>query len=405
MADLNANNIKEENPVVVPEGTGDSTSTDSILDLTASTADLQKELDLQFKEREERRKEIEDELETETKRQKTLREKATKFISTRPSREDELQKELASLGVKEDIEQVRSLITEVGSLRSQLNKIDEAKAQAIEGLAGQGRGIPISIIRGQQAKTERQFNIRRAAVAAELGAKAATAEALRGNAQFAFKLAQDTVNAIVFDFEQKAKDFEDLFEFNQDIIDSLSKEQKSILETQRDDAKDELERRREEAETVSKLMIDNPNAGVLPTDSITTASEKVAKAGGSIAARQETRLGEDGGTVFTSTQENKGASRAGMTIGEFDQLSSDVKNFFVNAPTKSVSAVKESIAGVKDGSLDVEKEKEEIDESNLIDAVKTYVKEQLDIAATAPTAVKKPGFFANTWNAIKSAFK
>ena len=293
MADLNANNIKEENPVVVPEGTGDSTSTDSILDLTASTADLQKELDLQFKEREERRKEIEDELETETKRQKTLREKATKFISTRPSREDELQKELASLGVKEDIEQVRSLITEVGSLRSQLNKIDEAKAQAIEGLAGQGRGIPISIIRGQQAKTERQFNIRRAAVAAELGAKAATAEALRGNAQFAAKLAQDTVNAIVFDYQQKVNDYEDLFEYNQDIIDGLTTEQKDILEQQRGDAKDELERRREEATIVSGMMIDNPNAGILPTDDLATASQKVARAGGSIEARREARLLQD----------------------------------------------------------------------------------------------------------------
>ena len=292
---LNANDIQEENPAVVPENTGDTTSTDRILDLTASTADLQEELDRQFEEKEVRRGEVETELEAERKKQKTLREKATDFIRTRPSREDELKGELTRLGVEDDIQQVRSLITEVGSLRIQLNKIDEAKALAIEGLAGQGRGIPLSIIRGQQAKTERQYNIRRAAVAAELGAKAATAEALRGNAEFAAKLAQDTVDAIVFDYQQKVNDYEDLFEYNQDIIDGLTTEQKGILEQQRDDAKDELERRREESTIVSGMMIDNPNAGVLPTDSLAIASQKVAKAGGGLEARREARLLQEAG--------------------------------------------------------------------------------------------------------------
>jgi hypothetical protein len=406
MADLNANDIQEENPAVVPENTGDTTSTDRILDLTASTADLQEELDRQFEEKEVRRGEVETELEAERKKQKTLREKATDFISTRPSREDELKGELTRLGVEDDIQQVRSLITEVGSLRIQLNKIDEAKALAIEGLAGQGRGIPLSIIRGQQAKTERQYNIRRAAVAAELGAKAATAEALRGNAEFAAKLAKDTVDAIVFDYQQKVNDYEDLFEYNQDIIDGLTTEQKGILEQQRDDAKDELERRREESTIVSGMMIDNPNAGVLPTDSLAIASQKVAKAGGSLAARQEERLNQGGGdTTFSSTQSNKGASRAGMTIQEFEGLESDVKNFFINAPTDVIQQAKSAIEAVKTGEEDAEEVKQEIEEGNLTDAVKSYFKEQIDIAATAPTAGKKPGFFANTWNAIKTALR
>jgi len=111
MADeLNANNIQEENPIVVPGNEGDSTSTDRILDLTASTADLQGELDKQFEEREVRRGEISTELDTERARQKTLREKAKDFISTRPSREEELSSELTRLGVEGDIAQVRTLM-------------------------------------------------------------------------------------------------------------------------------------------------------------------------------------------------------------------------------------------------------------------------------------------------------
>jgi|TARA_R100001530_G_scaffold21901_2_gene18006 hypothetical protein len=291
MADLNANNIQEENPVVVPENTGDTTSIDHILDSTASTADIEKGLARESQRKADRAKEIETELPSAIEKDKEDRKGFLSFQKTRPSREKELREELASLGVTEDIETVRGLVGEVGALREQLNKIDEAKALAIEGLAGQGRGIPLSIIRGQQAKTERQYNIRRAAVAAELGAKAATAEALRGNAEFAAKLAQDTVDAIVFDYQQKVNDYEDLFEYNQDIIDGLTTEQKGILEQQRDDAKDELERRREESTIVSGMMIDNPNAGVLPTDSLAIASQKVAKAGGSLEARREARLG------------------------------------------------------------------------------------------------------------------
>jgi len=295
MADLNANNIQEENPVVVPENTGDTTSIDHILDSTASTADIEKGLARESQRKADRAKEIETELPSAIEKDKEDRKGFLSFQKTRPSREKELREELASLGVTEDIETVRGLVGEVGALREQLNKIDEAKALAIEGLAGQGRGIPLSIIRGQQAKTERQYNIRRAAVAAELGAKAATAEALRGNAEFAAKLAQDTVDAIVFDYQQKVNDYEDLFEYNQDIIDGLTTEQKGILEQQRDDAKDELERRREESTIVSGMMIDNPNAGVLPTDSLAIASQKVAKAGGSLEARREARLLQEAG--------------------------------------------------------------------------------------------------------------
>jgi len=406
MADLNANDIQEENPAVVPENTGDTTSIDHILDSTASTADIEKGLARESQRKADRAKEIETELPSAIEKDKEDRKGFLSFQKTRPSREKELREELASLGVTEDIETVRGLVGEVGALREQLNKIDEAKALAIEGLAGQGRGIPLSIIRGQQAKTERQYNIRRAAVAAELGAKAATAEALRGNAEFAAKLAQDTVDAIVFDYQQKVNDYEDLFEYNQDIIDGLTTEQKGILEQQRDDAKDELERRREESTIVSGMMIDNPNAGVLPTDSLAIASQKVAKAGGSLAARQEERLNQGGGdTTFSSTQSNKGASRAGMTIQEFEGLESDVKNFFINAPTDVIQQAKSAIEAVKTGEEDAEEVKQEIEEGNLTDAVKSYFKEQIDIAATAPTAGKKPGFFANTWNAIKTALR
>ena len=403
MADeLNANNIQEENPIVVPGNEGDSTSTDRILDLTASTADLQGELDKQFEEREVRRGEISTELDTERARQKTLREKAKDFISTRPSREEELSSELTRLGVEGDIAQVRTLITEVGALRNQLNVIDEAKASAIESLSGQGRGIPASIIRGQQAKIARQFNIRRAAVAAELGAKAATAEALRGNAQFAAKLAQDTVNAIVFDFEQKSKDFEDLFEFNQDIIKGLTTEQRGILETQRSDAKSELERRREEATTVSGLMIDNPNAGVLPTDDIATASTKVAEAGGSLDARQEERLGSGGGgDRFTTSQENKGASKAGMSIEEFNSLPDDVRNFYVSKSDTGIQVIKETVQGLIDGKIDLQDEIDALDASQLPEAIKSHLKERYSIVSPQTKEEKKGGIIKGTWNAIK----
>ena len=82
MADLNANNIQEENPVVVPENTGDTTSIDHILDSTASTADIEKGLARESQRKADRAKEIETELPSAIEKDKEDRKGFLSFQKT-----------------------------------------------------------------------------------------------------------------------------------------------------------------------------------------------------------------------------------------------------------------------------------------------------------------------------------
>lgn len=210
------------------------------------------------------------------------------------------------LGIPTSLDEIKVLIGETDSLRSQINQLNTEEATMIEGTIGQGRGISQTIIDGQQAKIQRQFAIRRNALAAELGARTATIQALQGNISIAQKMLEQAVSAKIYESEQKVQDYKDLIEFNKDIISSLDEETQKLLDRQYEEAKKARDDAKADAEKVAQLMIDNPGAGVKIGDSVAEAARKVAAAGGSIAARQEKRLGAQGGTgSLTPTQSNE----------------------------------------------------------------------------------------------------
>ncbi len=112
----------------------------------------------------------------------------------------------------------------------------------------------------------------------------------------------------------------------------------------------------------------------------------------------------DGGTKFTTTQENKGASNAGMDPATFKALNSTIKNFFVNPPMgknaegKSVPVrdiFRAALQDVKDGKDSAENVAQEITDSNLPQEVKTYYLDQMPLDSEI-----KQGFLARVWSAI-----
>jgi len=109
---------------------------------------------------------------------------------------------------------------------------------------------------------------------------------------------------------------------------------------------------------------------------------------------------------FTKTQENTGASNAGVSISTFKDMDEDLKNFYVNNPmsnqtndnNKSLSvndSILQAIQNVKDGTERSADVADEINDSNLAPSVKQYFISQLPL-----TDVEKEGYWSKIWKAI-----
>jgi hypothetical protein len=122
-----------------------------------------------------------------------------------------------------------------------------------------------------------------------------------------------------------------------------------------------------------------------------------------------TKSSGGGTTEFTSTQENKGASNAGMDIATFQALDDDIKNYFVNTPSgtdpdtdKSVPMTKifaSYIAKIESGDISPEEVAQLITDSQLPEAVKHYYIDNLPIAPE-----KKDSWYSKIWGGVKSTF-
>jgi hypothetical protein len=114
----------------------------------------------------------------------------------------------------------------------------------------------------------------------------------------------------------------------------------------------------------------------------------------------------DGITTFTDTQENKGASNAGMDIATFKALDSDIKNYFINVPSGTDPTTEKSapmtkifsdyMAKIRNGDISPEDVAQLITDSALPEAVKHYYIDNLPLAPE-----KKDGFFSQIWGMVK----
>lgn len=297
---LNASQIVDQPGVVIPNGVVNPNAPQKILD-GATTPPPTPEETVAANTTEKRNL-------SEEQRQLLLKQQAA-----RPDISAMIVAKSAELGIPMALEEIQTIIGETSDLRTQINQLNSEEATMLENTTGQGRGIPLSILEGEQGKIQRQFAIRRNALSAELGARTATIQALQGNISLAQKTIETAVSAKIYEAEQKVQDYKNLYDFNGDIIESLDEETRKILDRQYTEAQQELKDKREDRDKVAQLMIDNPNAGITLDDSVDEAALKVSKKGGSLAARQEARLGRTAGgsnglTPTQSTEANAAVS-------------------------------------------------------------------------------------------------
>lgn len=299
---FSADDIQETSPLAFADRTADTSSISSIFDMTASAGELARLQDEQFKRDEKKNQQDESRLAQAEDTQDTYRSNIEKLMADRPNTRRLLEEGRAEFGVDEDLGLLRSLTPEVAALRTRLAQLTTEGQLAVEAEAGQGRGIPLTIVRGAQAKVQRQYAIRQAGVAAELGAKAATIQALQGNIGLAEKLINSAIDAEVYDFTQQLQDYNDLYDMNQDVVNNLDAKTKEFLDRKRNDLKTELANKRQTMQQVGQLHMEYPTAGILLTDTLEEAQQKVAMAGGTYAARKAAKALGDSGELGGSIQ-------------------------------------------------------------------------------------------------------
>ena len=294
-----------------------------------------------------------------------------------------------------------------------------------------GGSFTTGILRGELSLIDRQFNSRIAAKAAQALVVAQQLTGLREDVQLSNQIATQITNLAIHDQEQKVRDFEWTFDTYQDLFQIMDRRETEEWNRSYQLAQDE----RDAAKEVAQLMANNPNAGIVMTDTFEEASQKIAQSGGTaefqLELARETRLGaegvatgftktqrlkleqaglvdasrqeqldflygDEGKPVFTQTQLNKGAATAMMSMEEFLGLDPDTQNFFINN-SSTVNAKVKLINEDKENNEDPTEIEREISGSNAPDEVKDVLVRHLWTIFPRPAQSGKAWYKPWTW--------
>ena len=274
---VTAAQIKDQNLVNVSNPATPTTAVNSSIDLTSGTiANLQQQLQNWLNQESATYTTNQDKLKKATTQTQTLWEKITSAITGRPKKAELVSAAETKYGVGANLEKLTAITPEISALSDSLNKLKEEEALRTNALYGQGRGIPTVILEGQAGKLQREYAIRQSSVAAQLSAKASLAEMYRGNLTLSIQLAQNSVENQLYDTNQKLSDWKTLWDMNKDLISNLNTQQQNFIKEKITALQNELKDKREDRNKVIQLMQNNPQAGILATDSVEEAGRKIA---------------------------------------------------------------------------------------------------------------------------------
>ncbi len=189
--------------------------------------------------------------------QTAISEKASKglagLFTEAPKQMDftEINKQaLASLGLPADFTQTQfgllnRTATEIDTLNKQMTDLSVQEQNAY--MRTESQAIPMDSINGQKSQIERQYAIKKSGLAAEITAKAAYSESLRGNFTLVNQLVEKTASLATQAKAQEIADYKWMFENYQEEFKALTNREQDLygdllssLEQEQKDAKTEL---------------------------------------------------------------------------------------------------------------------------------------------------------------------
>ena len=111
--------------------------------------------------------------------------------------------------------------------------------------------------------------------------------------------------------------------------------------------------------------------------------------------------GETRTIKFTTTQLNKGASNAGIEVGNFSNLDPDVQNFYVNMSPTQATALRETLVNISSGTQDVQEAIDYVKGKGLSPTAENYLIDLINTSAPEP----QEGFWSKLWGGITELFK
>lgn len=178
----------------------------------------------------------------------------------------------------------------------------------------------------------------------------------------------------------------------------LSDNQKTLLNDKIDAASKEYDAAKELRTTIGDVQLAAAKNGA-PVSVVQAIGKADSNEGAITAAAGYLKAPTSDGGTFSPTQTNTGAANAGVPISQFNTLTPDDKNYFINGYGGFTAALKQ----VQSGSATNEELKAAIDEAPISYAAKNILYEKAGIDPNAP-AQSSDGFFSNAYNFLATLF-
>lgn len=342
-----------------------------------------------------------------------LKTKLTEMMSSLDGEGTDLNTALSANGVPEAQNALRQLNLDIAGKKGALDKFD-AETTAT-GASIDNQAIPTGLIQGQTSAYQKQRDLTKMGMAADLSASVALAQAYQGNIELATQLAQQSVDMKYAPVLNKIKILQTQIAIAKDDMDAADSKRMNIISellkmeeektnTQIHNESQILSTAAEAAANGAPLSVTNQMRQAPDIVSATTIGANYIKGKNESVPKAPVNTPTSPTIKLTDTQKNKGASQAGLSVADFTTLPSDVQNYYVNnAP--SITAFNGMLKDIASGDLTADDAKANVDSSILSPTVKTYLKNIIDVKYPATQAASPSGignFFSNIWGTIKT---
>lgn len=294
--------------------------------------------------------------------------------------------------IQAQIAEVNARKQEVANYTAQLNSVVAQQNSDLLNLRtiGSKEGVTESVYGQQAAEINREAAVRALPLQAQISA-----------AQGNLNLAQDYLTQLTT-WKKEAYDNEYNYQVAQYgvIKDYLTTEEKKIADAQQNSLTQVNQFRKDnvdQQDTWAKYAVQNGRQDLVTSIYALDPQDPNFR---NLLASTVSQLTKSSTPSNSSTLSKSdiqgGATKAGLSVSDFQALDPDVQNYFANAPASKIKGVSDAINNVASGTEKADAVKAEIDASNNPQSVKDYLKAQVD--AVAPQQSSGGGFWSRLSN-------
>lgn len=337
----------------------------------------------------------------------SLNDTLTKLITASGGQASDIQSALTAQGVPESQQQLSQLNLDVARQKGALDAFDAETARGLDNITKQP--ITAGAVGNEQAKYQRDRDLTKLAMTAELNANVALAQAYQGNIDLGTKLAQQAVDLKYAPILNQIDVVKQQLSAAQSTLSSADSKRATIITGLINLQQDQITQQKAEDSKKEALVVQAAANGapLSVINSMRAAADSVSAAQvGSTWIKGNLESTSGSGGALSNSDISTGAAKAGVSIDSFKALNQDVQNFFANN-TKGVTAYNGLLDDLHQGNVSLADAQDQINTSvTLSQPVKDYLLQQLQAAAPQGGGGGFWGgvgsFFGGAWDAVKN---